>query len=182
MIVELNTDHNTVIRQNIQKEGAVVLKDGSRISGKSLNNSDSWSDEALTSEDLARVSYENKPIYDELTQDVTENTGSLVNNIWIFGWDIVELSQDEIDLISKDNIIKAVDTLFITTTSGKVFDARPKDRQNMADAILASDYSGIVETTWRLYDNTEPIVTLAEIKEAHFLSLQAYATAKSIGV
>lgn len=82
--------------------------------------------------------------------------------------------------IAKETAIESISRLTVNTTSGKVFDADLESRQNMADAILASGSTGVTETTWRLADNTEVLVTLDELKEAHVLALQAYATAKGI--
>lgn len=83
--------------------------------------------------------------------------------------------------IASENLSKTLDNLTVTTTSGKVFDAYITARQNMADAILASATLNLTETIWRLADNTEVLVTLDELKEAHALALQAYATTKGIG-
>jgi hypothetical protein len=73
----------------------------------------------------------------------------------------------------------AIDNLTVTVND-KVFDANPEARRNMADAILASDTAGLTETIWRLADNTEQVVTIDELKQAHLLALQAYAQVKGI--
>jgi hypothetical protein len=84
--------------------------------------------------------------------------------------------------IAKETVATAIGSLTVTTAAGNVFDATLEARQNLADAILASSFLGLVKTVWRLADNTELLVTLDELKEAHALALQAYAQAKAIGV
>lgn len=76
---------------------------------------------------------------------------------------------------------KKLEGLVVTTENGNTFDANLEARQNMADAILASNFTGTTEAIWRLSDNSEIKVSVDELKEAHMLSLQAYAKAKSIG-
>lgn len=66
-----------------------------------------------------------------------------------------------------------ISKLIVTTVSGKVFDADEKSRQRMADAILASETTGLPETQWKLADNTVSVVTYTELREAHALALQA---------
>ena len=82
----------------------------------------------------------------------------------------------------KSEVDKKVEALTVTTSLGKTFDAKLEARQNLADAILASGFLGQTEAVWRLADNTEVLVGLDELKEAHALALQAYATTKAIGV
>lgn len=77
---------------------------------------------------------------------------------------------------------KAELTKLTVELTGKVFDADLESRQNMADAILVSGYTGETSTVWRLTDNTEEVVTIDELKEVHKLALQKYAMTKSIGV
>lgn len=66
-----------------------------------------------------------------------------------------------------------ISKLKVTTASGKVFDADEKSRQRMADAILASETTGLSETQWKLADNTVSVATYTELREAHALALQA---------
>jgi len=68
----------------------------------------------------------------------------------------------------------AVASMTVTTASGKTFDANQEARINMIAAIDASAFLGLVEKKWRLADNTEPIVTLFEIREASALALEKY--------
>jgi hypothetical protein len=75
----------------------------------------------------------------------------------------------------------SISSLVVKTSNGNIFDATLEARQNLADAILASDFLAQTEATWRLADNSEVQVQITELKEAHALALQAYATTKSIG-
>lgn len=72
----------------------------------------------------------------------------------------------------------ALDSITVTTTSGKVFDGREKDIPLMSGAIDASTVMGITEHPWKLYDNTVAIVTITELKEALVLSMQAIGALK----
>ena len=82
---------------------------------------------------------------------------------------------------AKQDIADALEVLTVETTAGNVFDATLEARQNLADAILASDFLKQTEAVWRLADNTEVLITLDELKEAHALALQKYAVTKAIG-
>ena len=82
----------------------------------------------------------------------------------------------------KNSISDSLSKLTVTTSSGNTFDSNLEARQNMADGILASQTMGLTETIWRLADNTEKLIDINELREAHAMSLQAYATTKAIGV
>ena len=88
---------------------------------------------------------------------------------------------DELPVVLKARLEKELAALAVTTSNGNTFDANLESRANMADAILASETLGLTENIWRLTDNTEVLVPIGELREAHALALQAYATAKSIG-
>ena len=83
--------------------------------------------------------------------------------------------------LSQEAINTSIDSLTVTTTAGNTFDATLTARQNMADGILASETLAMTQTTWRLADNSEVMIDIVELREAHALALQAYAKAKSIG-
>jgi len=70
----------------------------------------------------------------------------------------------------------ALSVLTVTTTAGNVFDAREKDIVRMLSAIEASATLGLTEKEWKLHDNSSKIITLAELKEAHALAIQAVGT------
>ena len=84
--------------------------------------------------------------------------------------------------LAKSKQIEALEKLTVTTSNGNEFDANIESRVNMADAILASEKLGLTESIWRLTDNTEVVVGITELKEAHALALQKYAETKAIGV
>lgn len=84
--------------------------------------------------------------------------------------------------VAKNEIREKLDTLTITTSNGNVFDANLQARVDMADAIMASDTLGITEKIWRMADNSEVMINITELREAHALAIQAYATLKGIGV
>ena len=66
----------------------------------------------------------------------------------------------------------ALDSITVTTTSGKVFDGRDKDQVRMLSAIQASTLLGLTESAWKLTDNSIALVSLDELKEAHALAIQ----------
>ena len=84
--------------------------------------------------------------------------------------------------LAKSKVIESLEKLTVTTTNGNTFDANLESRQNMADAILISQAQGVTESVWRLANNSEVTVQIAELVEAHALALQAYAKTKAIGV
>ena len=67
----------------------------------------------------------------------------------------------------------AVDTLKVTTTSGKEFDGDEESQGRMARAILTAQIAGITECTWVLANNVPTVVTLAELSEALAKAMQA---------
>jgi prolyl oligopeptidase PreP (S9A serine peptidase family) len=87
----------------------------------------------------------------------------------------------EIKAKEKAKIQDIINKSTVTTAAGNVFDANLESRVNMADAILASETLGQTETVWRLADNSEITVDIAELREAHALALQSYAQIKAIG-
>lgn len=57
--------------------------------------------------------------------------------------------------------------------NGHVFDANETARTNMMAAILAAELIGKTEESWKLADNSVVVVTLAQLKEALALAIQA---------
>lgn len=88
--------------------------------------------------------------------------------------------EDVTDLIKRAKNHYVVNEMTVTTTAGNEFDANLEARQNMADGILASTTLGLTQTTWRLADNTEVLIDIAELKEAQALAIQRYAEIKGI--
>ena len=54
---------------------------------------------------------------------------------------------------------------------GLVFDGDEQSQRRMLAAIHASEDANIISTIWRLADNTETAVTVAQIRQAHSLSI-----------
>lgn len=79
-------------------------------------------------------------------------------------------------------IERQLSVLTVTSSKGNIFDADSQARQDMADAILASDTLGITKTVWRMADDSEVLIDIIELKEAHALAIQEYARIKGIGV
>lgn len=72
--------------------------------------------------------------------------------------------------------LQALDSITVTTASGKVFDGRDKDQVRMLSAIQASTLLGQTSAQWKLADNSIATVTLDELREAHALAIQAVGT------
>ena len=92
----------------------------------------------------------------------------------------VTIQPFEYSTLSRVLIKNKLENLSVKISTGKVFDANLEARQNLSDAIIAADFLKIKETKWRMFDNSETIVTLDELKEAHALAILEYAKIKSI--
>lgn len=66
-----------------------------------------------------------------------------------------------------------MDKLTVTTTSGKTFDADETSQTRMTRAIASASNNGRTEANWVLANNSKELVTLAELKEALDLALEA---------
>jgi len=73
---------------------------------------------------------------------------------------------------AKATKLQALNSITVTTTSGKVFDGRDIDQQRMVSAIISADVVGLTETYWKLADNSVELITLDELKESLALSIQ----------
>ena len=80
----------------------------------------------------------------------------------------------------KQEVAKQLSTLTVTTSKGNTFDANNQARLDMQNAITASDFLCVTETTWRLADDSEVLIQLDELKEALALAIQEYARIKGI--
>lgn len=78
-------------------------------------------------------------------------------------------------LLQKLNRDNAIAELTVTTDTGLSFNADERSQERMARAILVAQTTGQTATVWRLADNSEVEVTLAELKEALQLAVQALA-------
>lgn len=92
----------------------------------------------------------------------------------------IEIKPFETSALSKLQVKNKLEKLSVKISTGKVFDANLEARQNLADAIIAADFLKIDKTKWRVFDNSETVVTLDELKEAHALAILEYAKIKSI--
>ena len=82
--------------------------------------------------------------------------------------------------VAKNNIVKRLSKLTVTTAAGNVFDATLTARTDMLSAIQASLLLGTTTAMWRMADNISVSITLDELKEALALSIQEYAKVKGI--
>lgn len=78
------------------------------------------------------------------------------------------------------NLKKEINKLTVTTSKGNVFDANSEARQNMCDAIIASETLGQTETIWVMADFSKVKIDIKELREAHALALLLYAKTKEI--
>ena len=81
---------------------------------------------------------------------------------------------------AKDAADIAIETMTVTIENGKEFDATEIARINMMSAVMSAEFMKLTETTWRLADNTETLVTLDELKEAVAVALATFGALKGI--
>lgn len=74
--------------------------------------------------------------------------------------------EEELREIAKSARQTAVDSIKVTTSSGKIFDGDETSQTRMARAILALQATNTPSTVWVLADNTPTQVTAAELIEA----------------
>ena len=65
-----------------------------------------------------------------------------------------------------------LNSIIIEISTGKIFDGREKDRNNMLSAIQSAQFLNENQTIWKLADNTKQTITLDELKEALSLSIK----------
>lgn len=82
-------------------------------------------------------------------------------------------AQEQLQAEAKQAKELALNSITVTTQSGKVFDGRGIDQQRMVSAIISADVVGLTKTYWKLADNSVELITLDELKEALALSIQA---------
>lgn len=78
-------------------------------------------------------------------------------------------------LHAKNEKLLALNSITVTTSSGKVFDGNDLARINMLSTITAANFIGQTTANWKLADNTIELVTLDELNEALALSIQRYS-------
>lgn len=82
------------------------------------------------------------------------------------------VTAEEIAAQAKAAKVEALNTIIVTTSTGKVFDGNETARLNMLSAITAAGIVGQNSANWKLADNTVETVTLDELKQALALSIQ----------
>lgn len=152
-----------------------------------------WYDDSIHS----KIPIPNIKISDEVWQNAIDNNHNKINedgSTELFDFRTEDEKSEQEIFFKKAEINRQLATITVTTSSGNVFDANLEARQNMSDAIIASANmkdlidKGLLPTdtvwdrrTWRLADNSEPIITIDELKEAHTLAILEYARIKGIG-
>ncbi len=87
----------------------------------------------------------------------------------------------KVQMEAKAERLKQLEVLTVTTTNGNTFDANNQARLDMSNGIQVSEILNVTQTVWRMADDTEVLIDVAELKEALAKALQAYATLKGIG-
>lgn len=104
------------------------------------------------------------------------NSADDVTNDEYFSETIPEPSQYQIEALAaaeaKRDKLLALNSISVTTSSGKVFDGNETARNNMMSAIISAEYIGQTTAEWKLADNSKAIVSVDEVKEALALSIQ----------
>lgn len=84
---------------------------------------------------------------------------------------------EEQAVIARRNRARAVREIVVTITGGKKFNGDEHSQSRMMRALKVAEITGQTSTTWRLADNSDQEVTVAEMEEALVLSLQAQSAA-----
>ena len=123
-----------------------------------------------------------------LIEDFNPTNDQLINSqLYIATEDFLGLElnkiaqEEETAKLNKIALAEILDNLTVTTVNGNTFDANLEARQNMGDAIMAAPIVEMTETYWKLADNTEELITLGELQEAHAKAIIAYGQARNIG-
>ena len=126
--------------------------------------------------------------YDEDGRVLTEAVAEVVELVREFV--APEVTEDMLDayLNTNDGYLKylksesnkIIESMTVTISSGKEFDANELARVNMMSAVISSEFAGLTETSWRLANNETTVVTLNELKEAVMLALVKFGQLKGI--
>jgi len=111
-----------------------------------------------------------------------------------YGKDMIPMTDEEVELHinppktaeqleaeAKAERLKQLEVLTVTTTNGNTFDANNQARLDISNGIQVSEILGVTQTTWRMADDSEVLIEVAELKEALALALTEYARIKGIG-
>ena len=140
-----------------------------------------WYNQSIHSE----IPTPNIEIEDEVWQNAINNNHNKINKdgtTELFDFRTAEEIALQEKSEQKAEIERQLLTLAVTSSNGNTFDANSQARQNMADAVLASDTLGITQIVWRMADNSDVQIDISELKEAHALAIKRYAEIKGIGV
>lgn len=157
-------------------EGSPFELDGVQYPANWLNLS---SPEDKIEHGLLEIIEAAKPDYDPAKQGIYQ--GDLVerDNHMERQWLVRDFSESELKNqasqarnTAKAKRAEAVDSIVVTTSTGKVFDGDELSQGRMSRAILVMQALGAPVTTWVLHDNTPTEVTLAELTEALALAGQ----------
>lgn len=95
----------------------------------------------------------------------------------VFSENVPEPTQQQLDAeavnIAKRDKLLLLNSITVTTSSGKVFDGNETARNNMVSAIMTAEFIGQTTAEWKLADNTKAIVSVDEVKEALALSIHS---------
>jgi len=87
----------------------------------------------------------------------------------------------KVQMEAKAERLKQLEVLTVTTTNGNTFDANNQARLDMSNGIQVSEILNVTQTVWRMANDTEVLIQIAELKEALALALTEYARIKGIG-
>lgn len=126
--------------------------------------------------------------YDEDGRVLTEAVAEVVELVREFVAPEVTEAMLDVYLNTNDGYLKylksesnkVIESMTVTISSGKEFDANELARVNMMSAVISSEFAGLTETSWRLANNETTVVTLNELKEAVMLALVKFGQLKGI--
>lgn len=126
------------------------------------------------------VRYIEPPQFNPMNQKPVEKlVPELINGKWVIGYEIIDLTADELDHIvtnTRENAKAArqtaVDNIKVTTSQGHIFDGDETSQTRMARAILVLSANPQATIPWVLADNTVIQVNASELTEALMLAGQ----------
>lgn len=98
------------------------------------------------------------------------------NGNWLQAWSYLPWNQERKREEAKKRRAAAVDEI-IVTVDGMAFDGNEVAQLRMLSCIITSDTTGITEAIWTLADNTEVLVNISQLRQAHALAVQAMGAA-----
>lgn len=139
------------------------------------------SDALLAEHGYVRVQVPAKPAFDPHTQDCVERPVVQIDGVWTQPWEVRPAPEHERQQRAaqlqalqtatlKVKRASDVESIRVTTTSGRVFDGDEVSQNRMARAVVALGVGGASSTRWKLADNTVATVTANELAEALLLA------------